>query len=106
MGYGNRGQVYADYSLDEPQEVEVIAVIDPNPYKLEMAKERYNLSDGQVFSEYKDFVQSGLEVDIVVNATMDQSHYQTAMEVLESKHNMLMEKPIVANRDELLDIQR
>ena len=106
LGYGNRGQVYADYSLDEPQEVEVIAVIDPNPYKLEMAKERYNLSDGQVFSEYKDFVQSGLEVDIVVNATMDQSHYQTAMEVLESKHNMLMEKPIVANRDELLDIQR
>ena len=40
VGYGNRGQVYADYSLDEPQEVEVVAVVDCNKYKLEVAKER------------------------------------------------------------------
>ena len=26
VGYGNRGQVYADYSLDEPTEVEVAAM--------------------------------------------------------------------------------
>ena len=106
VGYGNRGQVYADYSLDEPEQVEVVAIIDPNPYKLETAKERYALSDGQLFSAYKDFVASGIETDIVVNATMDQIHYKTAMEILSSKQNMLMEKPIVANRDELLDIQR
>ena len=37
VGYGNRGQVYADYSLDEPNEVEVAAVIDPNEYKLKVA---------------------------------------------------------------------
>ena len=106
LGYGNRGQVYADYSLDEPEEVEVVAVIDPNPYKLETAKERYALSDGQVFLAYKDFVASGVEADIVINATMDQSHYETAIEVLQSKRDMLIEKPIVANRDELLEIQR
>lgn len=106
VGYGNRGQVYADYSLDEPQELEVTAIIDTNPYKLEVAKERYGLSDGQVFTSYQQFLASGLDVDIVVNATMDQVHYETAMEILASKHNMLLEKPIVANRKELLDIQR
>ena len=106
LGYGNRGQVYADYSLDEPEEVEVVAVIDPNPYKLETAKERYGLSDKQVFLAYKDFVASGVETDIVINATMDQSHYETAIEVLQSKRDMLIEKPIVAKRDELLEIQR
>lgn len=106
VGYGNRGQVYADYSLDEPSEIEVVAVIDPNSYKLEVAKSRYGLSDGQIFSSYKDFLASGLEVDIVVNATMDQVHYETAMEILQSKHHMIIEKPIVAKREEILDIQR
>ncbi len=106
VGYGNRGQVYADYSLDEPQEVEVVAVVDCNAYKLETAKQRYGLSDKQVFLTYKEFVASGLEVDVVVNATMDQVHYETAMEILQSKRNMLIEKPIVAKKEELLDIQR
>ena len=106
VGYGNRGQVYADYSLEEPQEVEVVAVVDCNAYKLEIAKERYGLTDRQVFSTYQEFVASGLEADVVVNATMDQVHYQTAMEILQSKRNMLIEKPIVAKREELVDIQK
>ena len=106
VGYGNRGQVYADYSLDEPKELEVAAVIDPNEYKLQVAKERYNLTDGQVFTSYADFVASKVEVDIVVNATMEQLHYQTAMEILRSKHHMLIEKPIVANKEQLFEIQR
>ena len=35
VGYGNRGQVYADYSLDRPEELSVVAVVDPNEFKLE-----------------------------------------------------------------------
>lgn len=106
VGYGNRGQVYADYSLDEPNEVEVAAVIDPNEYKLQIAKARYGMSDERLFTSYAAFVESGVEADIVVNATMDQYHYETAMEILRSKHHMLMEKPIVAHKTELMDIQR
>lgn len=104
VGYGNRGQVYADYSLDEPNELEVVAIVDPNEYKLQVAKERYGLSDGQVFTCYADFVKSGIKADIVANATMDQYHYQTALEILNSKHDMLMEKPVVADKSELMDI--
>ena len=79
VGYGNRGQVYADYSLDEPNEVEVAAVIDPNEYKLQVAQARYNMPQNTTFTCYADFVKSGIEVDLVVNATMEQYHYQTAM---------------------------
>ena len=106
VGYGNRGQVYADYSLDEPTEVEVAAVVDPNEYKLQVAKERYGLSDKQVFTSYADFVASGIDVDIVANATMEQLHYETALEILKSKKHMLIEKPIVAKKDQLMEIYR
>ena len=38
VGYGNRGQVYADYSLDCPDQLEIIGAVDPNPFRLNEAK--------------------------------------------------------------------
>lgn len=106
VGYGNRGQVYADYSLVEPQEVEVAAVVDPNAYKLQVAQARYGLPEKALFTSYTDFAVSSIDVDLVINATMEQNHYETAMEILQSGHHMLIEKPIVSNKAELEDIWR
>lgn len=106
VGYGNRGQVYADYSLDEPEEVEVVAVIDPNVYKLSVAQERYGLSKERLFTSYAEFATSAIDVDLVINAIMEQNHYETAMEILQSGHHMLIEKPIVSKKEELENIQR
>ena len=33
VGYGNRGQVYADYALECPDEFGIAAVVDPNEFK-------------------------------------------------------------------------
>ena len=106
VGYGNRGQVYADYSLDEPSEMGIAAIVDPNDFKLQEAKARYGLSDDCLFHNIDEFIASGIECDFVVNATMDQYHYETAMKILEGGYHMLMEKPVVPNAKELRDIER
>lgn len=106
VGYGNRGQVYADYSLDMPDELEVVAIVDPNAYKLKEAKKRYNLPAKALFTSLDDFISADIKCDIVINATMDQIHYKTAMQILEAGYDMLIEKPIVNNARELLDIKR
>ena len=105
VGYGNRGQVYAGYALDCPDEFGIAAIIDPNPFKLSEAKTRFNLSDDQLFTSYEEFEAKNVACDFVVNATMDQYHYETAMKILAGKHDMLMEKPIVPNAKELMDIK-
>lgn len=105
VGYGNRGQVYADYSLQCPEEFGVGAVVDPNEFKLSEAKKRYALNDNQLFKSFEDFVKSGLKVDFAINATMDQDHYETAMQILGAKYDMLIEKPIVESKQKLLDIK-
>lgn len=105
VGYGNRGQVYADYSLDEPEEFGIAAVVDPNEYKLQEAKKRYGLEDTCLFHNFAEFLASGIECDFVINATMDQYHYETAKEILEAGYDMLMEKPIVATAKELREIE-
>ena len=93
VGYGNRGQVYAGYALDCPDEFGIAAIIDPNPFKLSEAKTRFNLSDDQLFTSYEEFEAKNVACDFVVNATMDQYHYETAMKILAGKHDMLMENP-------------
>ena len=106
VGYGNRGQVYASYSLDCPEEFGVAAVIDPNDFKLHEAKEKYRLSDDRLFRSFDEFAASGVKCDFVINTTMDQCHYETTMKILNAGYDVLLEKPIVPNEEELRDIQR
>lgn len=106
VGYGNRGQVYADYSLDCPEEFGVAAVIDPNEFKLREARDRYRLTEGRLFRDFAAFAASGIACDFVINATMDQCHYETTTEILRAGYDVLLEKPIVPNARELRDIQR
>ena len=106
VGYGNRGQVYADYALQEPEEFGISAIVDPNEFKLQEAKARYGLTNECLFKDFATFAKSGIACDFVINATMDQHHYETAMEILHYGYNMLIEKPIVACAKELKDIEQ
>lgn len=105
VGYGNRGQVYGGYSLANPDELGIAAVVDPNVFRLKEAKERYNLQDCQLFRDFRSFLDSEIECDFVINATMDQYHYETAMEILDAGYDMLLEKPVVPVKEQFLAIQ-
>lgn len=106
VGYGNRGQVYADYSLEEPAELGIAAIVDPNEFKLQEAKMRYGLSDESLFRSFEEFAASNIKCDFVINSTMDQQHYETAIKILNAGYHMLMEKPIVPEAGQLREIQR
>lgn len=103
VGYGNRGSVYADYSFEDPN-FQVVGVVDINPFKLSTAKQRYALSDDQLYESLAAFLEKKPAVDIVINTTMDQDHYHTSMAILGAGYHMLVEKPVVNNKKELLDI--
>lgn len=106
VGFGNRGGIYADYSLKFPEQLKIVGVVEVNPYRLKNAKERYSLADNQVFDNIDDFLKTKTECDFVINATMDQMHYDIAMKILNAGYNMLIEKPVTAKRAELLEIEK
>ena len=96
VGFGNRGGIYADYSLKFPEQLKIVGVVEVNSYRLKNAKERYSLDDNQVFDNIDDFLKTKTECDFVINATMDQMHYDIAMKILNAGYNMLIEKPVTA----------
>ena len=106
VGAGNRGCVYGDYSLTAPEELEVIGVVDTNPFAIEDAKKRYSLAENRCFSSLDEFLAQKIPCDFIINATMDEMHYETAVKILTAGYNMLLEKPVTAKKDELLHIQR
>lgn len=105
LGYGHRGASYAVYAKSHPEQLEIIAVIDPSLLKRQTAQKEYGISDEMLFDNLNDFIAKGVKCDFIINGTMDQLHYQTTIELLKHKYNILLEKPVTSNPEELLHIQ-
>ena len=106
LGYGDRSFQYTKYVFDRPEELEVIAVIDVNEFKLAEAKKRFNLPDSALYTDLDEFLKDDVVCDVVINGTMDQIHYVTTIKLLNKGYNILLEKPITSNPDELFEIER
>ena len=75
LGAGNRGQIYCDYALTCPDELEIVSVIDINPFKMNEAGDKYGIKSDMRFLSLDEFIKANVECDFVVNATMDEMHY-------------------------------
>lgn len=105
LGYGDRGGKYADYSLVCPDELEIIGVVDPLEHRRRIALEKYKFSPSMAFKGITDFLKADVKCDLVINATMDSLHYSTTMALLNAKYNVLLEKPITNNKEELFALE-
>ncbi|MBQ9480687.1 MAG: Gfo/Idh/MocA family oxidoreductase [Clostridia bacterium] len=106
MGFGDRGQVYAEYAEKRPDVFEIAGVVDPDPVRVEKAKKRYNLKEEYCFTDPAEFYARDKFCDAVINATMDSLHYATTAPLLEKGYNVLLEKPVSSNPSELRDLAR
>ena len=106
IGFGDRAVAYTKYALNNPDRLEVKAVIDPNPFRRSLAKEMFSVADDMLFENMEDCLKLGKIADAVINATMDELHIPTAIPFLELGYDMLLEKPITNNKEDLLHLKR
>jgi len=104
VGCGHRGEVYASFSLKHPKLMKIDAVVDPNTIRMNYLGDLFNVKKENRFTSLEGFLNSNLKLDGVINSTMDKLHHKTAMAILKAGYNMLIEKPISLNKEELLDI--
>ena len=106
VGYGDRGERYTDYAINVPEELEVVAVVDPNHVRRQLAQKNHNIPDCRAFETLEAFLAADIRCDLIVNATMDELHYVTAKALLERGYNMMLEKPVTGKAEELLELER
>ena len=86
VGFGDRGGAYTKYAIDHPDRLKVQAVVDPNPFRRQLAKERFSLSEEMLFESVTDCVNRGKIADAVINTTMDELLIETALPFLKIGH--------------------
>ena len=101
VGAGNRANLYASVSLRQPDLFEVVGIVDPDPVRRELMRERYDVPHENCFDDVKEFVKHDKFADAVINGTMDHLHVPTSIPVLEKGYDMLLEKPFAVNEAEM-----
>ena len=104
VGCGDRTSVYANYAVNEFQDVEVVAAVDPNKERLKYVHEHFNVPLDKCYSSIEEVLKQGKIADFVINGTMDSLHISTSIPFLEQGYDMLLEKPITNNEEDLLTL--
>ena len=101
VGAGNRANVYASVSLEYPEKMKVVGIVDPDPVRRELMRERYSVPVENCFDDVSEFVKREKFADAVINGTMDHLHVSTSIPVLEKGYDLLLEKPFAVNEEEM-----
>ena len=103
LGAGGRGSSIGTAINGLPHLARVVAVADPDAGKVAQLGDACGVAAGGRFASWQDFLASGMQVDGVVIATMDQDHVEPAIACLQRGWHVILEKPMAPN---LEDCQR
>ncbi|BEG99589.1 Gfo/Idh/MocA family protein [Bacteroides sedimenti] len=104
MGGGNRGKTYAEYALKYPDELKVLAIVEPNEINREYFTSLYQIPEHLSFADETSFFAQKKLSDAIFIATPDHCHYSQAINALNNGYHILLEKPIAQNLNECYDI--
>lgn len=105
VGCGDRSTTYCREGVLNFERMEVVAAVDPNPERLRYMQETFGVPKDKCYENIDQVLQQGKIADCVIDGTMDQYHFETAIPFLEQGYDMLLEKPIVNNKEDLLKIR-
>lgn len=106
IGAGNRLNAYAEYACLHPEEMEIVAVVEPNEVRRKHCAERFHIPSEYCFASWTQFFEYPPLADAIFLCTPDHLHYQPALAALEKGYHILLEKPIAQTWQECQDIAR
>ena len=100
VGYGSRGSAYASFAMKNPDQLQIVAVADPNPIRQQTAMQRHGLTEEKIYNSWEDIVQLPRMADFAIVGTQDNMHYGPAMALIEKGYHLLLEKPMAPTPEE------
>ena len=101
LGAGHRAMTYAEYAVRNPDELKIVGVAEPDDYRRNFVREKFNIPEEHCFKTADDLAKYGKFADAVINGTMDEQHVETSVPLLEVGYDMLLEKPFCVNEAEM-----
>jgi len=104
LGAGARGNVYGDYAVEYPDQLDIVGVAEPIPIRNERYAKKHAIPNANRFQTWEDVFKKPKFADAVIISTPDQLHYGPCMAALKMGYNVLLEKPISPSEKECRDI--
>jgi predicted dehydrogenase len=104
IGAGARGNVYGDYALSYPDELDVVGVAEPISLRNERYTNKHKIDDDNRFTTWEQVFTRPKFADAVLITTPDNLHYGPCMAALKAGYDVLLEKPISPSEKECRDI--
>lgn len=104
LGAGNRGNVYGNYAVQYPDQLDIIGVAEPIPIRNERYTKKHAIPEANRFKTWEDVFKKPKFADAVIISTPDDLHYGPCMEALKLGYDVLLEKPISPSEKECRDI--
>lgn len=104
IGVGNRMRTYMHYVLEHPEEVELKAVVEPDPIRRNAMGDLFHIPQENRFNNYDDFFKNPVPADAIIICTPECEHYRPSMMALALGYHLLLEKPIAQTYKQCVDI--
>ena len=107
IGAGSRGWgAYSSYGIKNPDQLQVVGVAEPIPYRRERMARAFNIPEKYQFVTWEHVFEVPKFADALIVTTPDDLHYGPAMAGLEMGYDMILEKVIAQTWKECNDILR
>ncbi len=104
LGAGARGNVYGNYAISFPNELDIIGVAEPINIRNDRYSKKHNIVDENRFITWEHVFEQPKFADAIIITTPDELHYGPCMKALELGYDVLLEKPIAPTESECRDI--
>ena len=101
VGLGHRGVGYATYADSHPDELQIVGIAEPDAVRRNRYAERFGVPPENCFENAESLAAVQQFADVAINGTMDEIHIETTVPLLEAGYDVLLEKPIAPNAEQL-----
>lgn len=82
IGAGARGQIYARYAQEHPEELRIIAVAEPKADRRALMCRAYGIPADRAFSNWEDLMARPQMADAALICTLDDMHTEPTLAAL------------------------
>lgn len=104
VGAGDRGSLYARWTLSAPDQAQVVAIAEPIEARREKLAAELGVPRDGLFSDWREVVARGRVAEAAIVATLDDQHAEPAIALAEQGYDLLLEKPMAPNEADCVRI--
>lgn len=85
---------YGTYALKKPDEIEFVAVAEPNLERREQFRRLHHIPEEMCFSDWSELLDQPRIADAALICTQDTMHVEPSLKALEAGYHVMLEKPM------------